>query len=298
MAKRRITDAHHHLWDLRRGHNYPWLQDRPLATGVCGDVEPIAMNYLLDDLVRDSAGYDLVKSVHIEAVAADPVGETRWLQGLADRTGFPHAIVARAELQAPDVEATLAAHAQFANLRGIRHIVNWHRDPRLAFTGRSDLLRDPAWLAGFGLLGKYGLSFDLQLYPSQMKDARDLARRNPDTLIVLNHAGMPVDPDPDGIAAWRSGMKRLAAADNVVAKISGLGMVDHRWTVDSIRPFVRHTIDCFGTERTMFGSNFPVDGLYSSFATLYRAFEAVIADLSEAEQDRLFHANAVRHYRL
>jgi len=298
MARRKIVDAHHHLWDLGRAYNYPWLQDRPLGVGVCGDVSAIAGDYLLDDLAADTSGYELVKSVHIEAVAADPITESQWLQDLADKRGFPHAIVARAELNAPDVERVLARQAEFANVRGIRHIVNWHSEPRLTFTNRSDLLTDPAWLAGFGLLKKYGLSFDLQLYPSQMEDAYGVAKRHPDTLVIVNHAGMPVDRDADGIAQWRTGMKRLASADNLVAKISGLGMVDWYWTADSIRPFVRDTIDCFGTDRVMFGSNFPVDQLYSSFAALYGAFEAIVSDFSEGDQDKMFRANALRHYRL
>ena len=298
MSKRRIIDTHHHLWDLGHGYRYPWLQDRPLGVGVCGDVAPIARDYLADDYRADTAGYDLVKSVHVEAVAADAVGETRWLAPLVAAGGPPYAIVARAELHAPDVERVLAAQAEFPAVRGIRHIVNWHANPRLTFTDRSDLLTDPAWRAGYRLLRKYGLSFDLQLYPGQMEDAYRLAADNPETLVILNHAGMPVDRDPDGIKAWQQGMKRLASAPNVVAKISGLGMVDWSWTSESIRPFVRGTIDYFGTDRVMFGSNFPVDKLYSSFDTLYGAYENIVADLTEAEQDKLFHGNALTHYRL
>lgn len=298
MTKRKIIDAHHHLWDLGRGYHYPWLQDRPLPFGVCGELTNIAKDYKLPDLQADTAHYDLVKSVHVEAVSAHPVDETAWLQALADQSGFPHGIVARAELQLPTVEKILAEHRQYANLRGIRHIVNWHRDPRLTFGDRDDLMRDPAWLGGFKLLKKYDLSFDLQLYPSQMEDAVALARSHPDTLIILNHAGMPVDRDSAGLAQWHAGMKKLAAQDNVVAKISGLGMVDWQWNVDRIRPFVLGTIDCFGTGRAMFGSNFPVDKLYSSFDTLYGAFEAIVAGFSDAEKQRLFHDNALKYYRL
>jgi predicted TIM-barrel fold metal-dependent hydrolase len=298
MTKRKIIDAHHHLWDLGRGYRYPWLQDRPLPSGVCGDLTAIAQDYILQDFKADSAGYDLVKSVHVEAVSAQPIDETAWLQALADRAGFPHGIVARAELHAPDVEKMLAEHRQFANVRGIRHIVNWHCDPRLTFGDRDDLMRDSAWLAGFGLLKKYDLSFDLQLYPSQMGDAVILAQKHPETLIILNHAGMPVDRDSEGLVQWRKGMELLAGQDNVVAKISGLGMVDWRWNIDSIRPFVLGTIDCFGADRVMFGSNFPVDKLYGPFDMLYGAYEAIVADFSEAEQQKLFHGNALKHYRL
>jgi predicted TIM-barrel fold metal-dependent hydrolase len=297
MARRRIIDAHHHLWNLTQGYNYPWLQDRPLGEGMLGDLAPIATDYLPEAYLADSAGYDLVKSVHVEAVPRDALQETRWLSETAGRANIANAIVAHADLNAPDLERQLAAQAAFANVKGVRQIVNWHPDARFTFKPRN-LLTDSAWLAGYGLLKKYGLSFDLQLYANQMEAAADLAQRHPQTLVIINHAGMPVDRDPDGITLWRNGMKRLASLENVVAKISGLGMVERNWTVDSIRPFVRHTIDCFGPGRVMFGSNFPVDKLYSSFDTLYAAFETITADLSESDRDRLFYANALAHYRL
>jgi predicted TIM-barrel fold metal-dependent hydrolase len=294
MAKRKIIDAHHHLWDLGHGYAYPWLQDKG-GDGMLGNLAPIAKTYLPADYLADSASYDVVKSVHIEAVPLKAVEETRWLSGLA--AAIPTAIVGRTELNAADAESVIAAQAAFGKVKGIRHIVNWHADARYTFTP-SDLLADAAWVAGFGLLKKYNLSFDMQLYPGQMVAAYDLARRNPETLVVINHAGMPDDRDAAGIRLWRDGMRTLGKLDNVVAKISGLGMVEHGWTEDSIRPFVLGTIEAFGTERAMFGSNFPVDRLYSSFDTLYGAFEAIVAGFSDTEQDQLFRGNAERWYRI
>jgi predicted TIM-barrel fold metal-dependent hydrolase len=297
MAKRRIVDAHHHLWDLGRGSNYPWLQDTPSGEGLLGDIAPIARDYKLAAYRLDTSNSELVKSVHIEAVPSDAVEETRWLHGVAETGGFPHAIVARVELQKPDAERMIAEHRRFANLRGIRHIVNFHANPKWSFTDH-DFLQDEAWLKGFPLLKKYDLSFDLQLYPGQMKAAARLARDNPEIQIVVNHTGMPVERDAGGIAAWRNGMKALAACSNVAAKISGLGMVDHGWNTVSIRPFVLETIEIFGVDRAMFGSNFPVDRLYGSFDALYGAFEAIVAGFTEAEQAKLFHDNARRFYRI
>lgn len=298
MTKRKIVDAHHHLWGLDLGYNYPWLQDRPLGVGVCGEIDAIAGNYLPVDFFNDSYDYELVKSVHIEAVANDPISESAWLQHLADDSGFPHGIVAGAKLNAHDVEATLEAHSQFANVKGIRHIVNWHHEPRLTFTDRSDLMTDPDWLKGFALLDKYGLSFDLQLYPNQMEDALTLARANLNTLIILNHTGMPADRDAEGLSEWRQGMNQLASAENIVVKISGLGMVDWDWTTETIAPFVRHTIECFGADRCMFGSNFPVDKLYSSYSDIFQAFERITSDMDESDLDAMFHTNAIKYYRL
>ena len=168
----------------------------------------------------------------------------------------------------------LEAHAAFANTRGIRQILNRHPDPGVNFVDR-DYMREERWQQGFGRLRAHGLSFDMQLYAPQMADGAATARRHPDTQIIINHTGMPLDRDPEGLAAWRSGMRALAACPNVAVKISGLGMVDHHWTVKSIRPFVLETIDMFGTDRCLFASNFPVDRLFSDYAALWRAFDQI-----------------------
>ncbi|HTW27996.1 MAG TPA: amidohydrolase family protein [Acetobacteraceae bacterium] len=299
MSELPTIDPHHHLWDMER-FSYPWLVVKPQPISVAGDVAPIAHSYRIEDYLADIRDQNVVKSVHIDAGydQTDPVGETRWLQSVADAHGFPHGIVAHAQLQASDVQAVLEGHRQFRNLRGIRHIVNWHRDPAKTFVQRPDLLTDPAWLAGFRLLRRYDLSFDLQLYPSQMLDGAKLAAAHADTSIILNHAGMPIDRDPEGIAQWRSGMRALAAQPNVTAKVSGLGMVDWHWTVESIRPFVLEAIEIFGPARAMFASNFPVDKLYSSFDALYGAFRAIVRDFSEDEKRMLFAGTAERVYRI
>jgi predicted TIM-barrel fold metal-dependent hydrolase len=264
---------------------------------MLGDLKPIACDYLLRDYRADTANYDVVGSVHIEAVPADPVIETRWLQETTKSEGLPSGIVARLELHKPDAEKVIAEQTNFPKVRGVRHIVNWHRDPKYTFTDH-DFLTDDAWLAGFRWLRKYDLSFDLQLYPAQMGAAAELARRNPETLIIVNHAGMPLERDEAGLALWRDGMRQPGTELNVVAKVSGLGMVEWGWSEASIRPFVLGVIDRFGVDRVMFGSNFPVDRPYSSFDTLYRSFESIVASFSESEKDQLFCDNALRHYRL
>jgi predicted TIM-barrel fold metal-dependent hydrolase len=295
----RLVDAHHHLWDLER-HFYPWLSPRPLPPAMAGDVTPIARSYSVDAFLTDAKGQDLVKSVHVEAGFdyAKPLAETQWLQEVADAKGFPHAIIAKAELQRPDVDSLLAKHKEHANVRGIRHMVSWHKDPMKTFIDRPDLLTDEQWLKGFALLKKYDLSFDLQVYPSQMDDAVKLARRHPDISIVLNHTGMPADRDEASLAQWRRGMKELGALPNATVKISGLGMFDHHWTVESIRPYVLTALDAFGTGKSMFASNFPVDKLYSSYSDVFDAFKAITRDFSLAERRALFAENAERIYRI
>jgi predicted TIM-barrel fold metal-dependent hydrolase len=293
-----VVDPHVHFWNLET-HRYPWLQP-PSPDSFTGPYEAIARTHEPSHFLADAAGVEVLRVVHVDAGhdPADPVAETRWLQDLAARPpGLPQGIVAAADLAAPDVAATLAAHAAFANVRGIRQILNVHDDPRKDYVGRH-YMREAGWRAGFALLARHGLSFDLQIYPSQMAEAAALAAAHPDTQVILNHTGMCIDRTLAGWRQWRDGLRALAAVPNVAVKISGLGMIDHRWTIESLRPYVLETIDAFGAARCMFASNFPVDRLYASYADTWGAYGAIIADASADEQAALLRDNADRLYRL
>lgn len=296
MIETDVVDCHHHLWDLR--NSYPWLQEAAGRLQVHGDDTAIRHDYLPADFLRDAAGVPVRKTVHVDAGAADGMAESRWLQRLADEHGLPDAIVASARLADPGVGDQLDELAQLPNVRGVRDILNWHPDPSLTYIDRPDLMTDPQWRKGFAQLGPRGLSFDMQLYPQQMQDAARLAAGFPSTLILLNHAGMPVDRDPESIRLWHDGLHALAAQDNVQVKISGIGMTDHGWTVDSLRPIVLSCIEAFGPSRSMFGSNFPVDSLYSTYSALYQAFDEITSQFSAGERRALFGATAAAAYRI
>lgn len=292
-----LIDPHHHLWDITNNY-YPWLNDGPKPAAF-GDYAAIISDYLLEDYLEDARNQNLVKSVHLDVGydPADPVGETKWLQGIADRHGFPHGIVGYADLSKPDVADILDAHLEYPNFRGIRQSMNFHPDSAKTYLDRPEVSRTLEWRRGFKELAKRDLSFDLQLYYPQMKEFYELACDFPDTHILLNHTGMQVD----GIKhfdAWRAGMERLAEAENVACKISGLGMGDHDWTTESIRPYVEAAIDVFGVERCMFASNFPVDKLFSSFDAIFDAFKEITEGYSESDRRKLFHDNAEHYYRL
>lgn len=291
-----IVDSHHHLWDLR--NSYPWLQEAAGRLQVHGDDTAIRRDYLIDDFRQDAAGLPLAKSVHVDAGAADGWAESQWLQAVADRHGFPHAIVAGARLDDPAVGEHLDRLSELPNVRGVRQILNWHPNPHLTYIDRPDLMTDPQWRKGFRTLEARGLSFDLQIYPDQLATAARLAADHPSTLILLNHAGMPVDRDAAALDTWRAGLRALAAQGNAIVKLSGVGMTDHDWTLDTLQPIVHDCIAAFGPTRAMFGSNFPVDRLYSTYADLYTAFDAITADFSPDERRQLFGGTASVAYRI
>jgi predicted TIM-barrel fold metal-dependent hydrolase len=292
-----VVDPHMHLWNLERLH-YPWLAAPRVTFG--GDNRLLARTYEMPDFLADADGVEVLAVVHVDAGhdPADPLAETRWLQAQADAGGYPQGIVAYADLSQPGVDALLAGHAAHRNVRGIRQILNLHPDPMYDYVGRH-FMREPAWRRGFALLKDHGLSFDLQIYPPQMAEAAQLAQAHPETTLILNHAGMFVDRDSvAGWRQWRDGIRALAARPNVAAKISGLGMIDHAWTVESIRPYVLETIDAFGPARCMFASNFPVDRLHGSYRAIWEAFARIVSGASEPERAALFRDNARRIYRL
>jgi predicted TIM-barrel fold metal-dependent hydrolase len=297
----KVVDPHIHLCNPRQ-IRYPW-QVNPNPAWFIVPSGALTKAHELPDLLSEAGEVEVLKFVHIEdnADPADWLAEVRWVQSVASdpkSAGRPNGMVAAADLSKPDIESTLEAYKAFPAVRGIRQILNVHRNPFYDFVGY-DFLHDPAWQAGFALLNKFDLSFDLQIYPSQMLEAAALANKNPATTLILNHAGMFVDRDTvSGWRTWRDGIRALSACPNITVKISGMGMFDHRWTIESIRPYVLETIDCFGIDRSMFASNFPVDRMFGSYTDLWHAFDASIAGLSETEKEKLFQTNAERVYRI
>ncbi len=294
-----IVDAHLHFWDLERNY-LPWLRDEPPIAFRYGDYGALRRNYLPADYFRDAAGHDVVKTVHVETEwdPRDPVGESRWLEGVIAESGFPHGIVAGARLDDPAVDAVLAGHAGFPRVRGIRHKPRAAPSPDRVEKNAPGSMADPAWRRGFALLEEYRLSFDLQTPWWHLEEASALARDFPTVQIILNHTGLPADRSPEGLASWRRAMATFAACPNAAVKISGLGQPGKPWTIEANGPLVRAAIAIFGTERSMFASNFPVDGLCATFDAIFKGFKTIVRDFSEADRRRLFYDNAVRLYRL
>jgi len=289
VARLPFVDTHVHYWDLKDPVlTYAWLE-RDWVHPVLGDIDGLkVLKYTADSYIAETRFQNVSKCVHVQAAIgiADPVEETRWLQEQADRTGFPHGIVAHCTLTAPDAQETLERHLAYANMRGVRDF------------GEGEYLINPAWQKGYGLLGAHGLVFCLDVLPENLGQARALADLYPDVVLCIDHAGFPRARDKEYFEMWKRGMIEAAGAPNVVCKISGLGMCDNRWTVESIRPWVLTCIEAFGTDRSFFGTNWPVDHLYSSYGDVVNAYEEIIAGFSPQEQVALFSANAERIFRI
>ena len=285
-----FVDAHVHFYDMNHPdlHYAHWQPDVVHPTLGTQPRKLAERDWFAEDFIDVSRSSNVTKAVHVQAAigSADPVKETEWLQAAADRTGFPHAIVAYADLRDPNVEAELERHCAFPNMRGIRDF------------SHGDYLIAPDFRAGFALLEKYDLAASVAAEWQDMEKLASLARAFPNVPIVLNHAGLPSERTPDYFDRWRRGMRTAARAENVICKISGLGMGDNRWTVDSVRPYVLACIETFGVARSLFATNWPVDSLWSGYAEIASAYNEITRGFSDSEREALFSANAERLYRI
>ncbi|HEY1608830.1 MAG TPA: amidohydrolase family protein [Paraburkholderia sp.] len=293
-ARMPLFDAHQHFWDTTL-ERHPWLCGETIETFRYGDYRAICKSYLPADYRRDTSRFRLAGTVYIEAEwrPDDPLGEMHYIEALRRDSGLPTVAVGQAWLDQPGVEATLEGLREFSFVRGIRHKPRANRLPGDAAPGG---MTDAAWRAGYALLARHGLHFELQTPWWHLREAAELARRFPDIRIVLNHTGLPAVRSEPMLAAWKHAMAGVAQCPNVGVKISGLGQPGRRWSAAGTRWIVRTTLDLFGIERCMFASNFPVDSLCATFDEIYDGFLDIVADLSLAEQRRLFHDNAREWY--
>jgi predicted TIM-barrel fold metal-dependent hydrolase len=305
-----IVDAHHHLWP---------------AGGL--------LPYTLDDLrgdVRD--GHRVERTVFMECRAAyradgpaelAPVGETEFVLAQAQQSGGLIAgIVGHADLRVPNLDAVLDAHVEAGGglFRGIRDALS-RADPAdglmIAGGAPAGLFEDPAFRAGVARLGARDLTYDSWHYHFQNREFLALARAVPDTLMVLDHFGTPVGvgryaAEREAIfEGWKQDIAELARCDNVVAKLGGMAMPDNGfgWHTAERPPtsdefvaaqqrYYLHTIECFGAERCMFESNFPVDRLSLPYRVLWNGLKKIVAGCSAGERAALFAGTATRVYRL
>ncbi len=310
-----ICDPHHHLWDHPNNR------------------------YLLEELLQDTGGgHNIVETVFMECGSKyrqegpqemQPVGETEFVQGIATRsesgqygkTRVAAGIVGFADLTLgaavkPVLEAQVAAGK--GRFRGIRHISAWDASPDIRSSANvSKLLLDSKFREGFACLQEYDLSFDAWLYHPQLMELVDLAKTFPDTPIILDHVGSPLDiglyagKREEVFGEWKSVITALAACSNVAVKLGGLGMPIcgfgwHKQTTppssaelaEAMAPYYHWCIEHFGVDRCMFESNFPVDKTSYSYTVMWNAFKSVSRVFSSEERTALFHDTAVKVYRL
>jgi predicted TIM-barrel fold metal-dependent hydrolase len=291
-----MIDAHFHIW---RQADMPWLNG-PDQPRIFGDYDALKRDYPIEEYLEDRAGTGIERSVYVQANWAPDKfeDEVAWVEAVAADHGWPSAIVAYADFTVDDVRPQLDRLSKYPLVRGVRQQLHWHENPAYRFAARPDLAADPKVRENIGRLADYDWSFDLQVFPPQMADAARLAAACPGVTFVLQHAGMLEDTSDEGWEAWREGMAALAAHSNVVAKLSAFGTFLRKNDPDFIAMMIGATVGVFGADRCLFGSNFPIEKLWTDFGSLFGAFRVAAAGLSMAEQDAIFNDTAARVYRL
>jgi predicted TIM-barrel fold metal-dependent hydrolase len=292
----KIIDAHHHIW---RQRDLPWLSG-PMLPRIFGPYEPIRRDYPMAEYLEDVRSTGVERSVYVQANWAPErfADEVAWVQSVADTTGVPNAIVGYADFMAEDVRPQLDRLKKYRLLRGLRMQLHWHDNELYRFAARPDLMKDERFRRNIGRLADYGLSFDLQVFAGQMADAASLAAEFPKVTFILQHAGMLEDLSDEGRTKWREGMHKLAAEPNMVSKLSGLGTFIHRNDPKHIATIVGDTIALFGADRCLFGSNFPIEKLWTSYASLISAYRDAMAAFSAEDAANVFWNTAARVYQI
>ncbi len=278
----KIVDTHQHLWDLDLFH-YTWLEQLPLLNH----------SFRMNDYLAATNGLAIEKSVHVEADVDEPLmlDETKYILRLADRTDNPlEGVVACARPESKEFKTYLEKIAGQPKLKGVRRVLHTQPD---------DLGQSETFFQNVRSLAGYGLSFDICVLARQLPLAIRLVSRCPDVTFILDHCGVPqvrekvLDP-------WRSNIHEIAQFPNVFCKISGIvAYADPKdWTAEDLRPYIDHVIACFGWDRVMFGSDWPVCTLSASYQEWVEALSSITSSGGETNQKKLFRENAIRVYRL
>jgi predicted TIM-barrel fold metal-dependent hydrolase len=289
------VDAHHHLWDLSH-IKYPWLLDRG-AERFFGQPDPIRRNYLSADFA-DDVDNRISKSVHIQvgAVAEDEVRETAFAQSCSNVSSgcFPSAAVVAVDLGKTDIQAKLEAHLSFDLTRGVRHIIgkSAEENPSLPKFVAG------IWIANWKLLQAHDLSFDLQLTEDQYEVVLAALSAVPDMKVSICHFASPWDQTEAGFERWKNWMRQFASLPNTYMKLSGFSMFKWQWDEAEFIKWSLAAVEIFGAERCMFGSNFPVDKLYVTYADLFTAWNKVAGQFSSSDAAFLAGGTAKSFYRL
>jgi len=282
-----LVDAHVQFRQVELGSGTPSSGEYP--------------SYLPPNFTSDVGALNVSGAVHVEGGRSpgNEIRETRWIHELHAEHGLPSAMVARARLAGQDVAAVLSDLARYPLVRAVRDWPAVTPGPEKIQPDRPGSLGDPAWRAGYALLQAHGFACELALPYWHLPEAAELAEAFPRTLLVIEHAGLPVGRDEETLEAWARAMRTAAAASNVVLKISGLGNVERpERTMNRHLDVVLAAIDIFGTERCMFGSNFPEEHRFAPYERIMRGFMEMTRTYTLAERRDMFHDNAVAFYRL
>lgn len=274
-----IIDSHHHFWNYDP-IEYDWIDD---------SMKVIRKDFLpesLEQTIRE-AGVDGVISVQ----ARQSVEETGWLLDLARQNKFIKGVVGWFPLKNDDIEVDLEKYSGNKLLKGLRHVIQGEPDPEFMF--RKDFNR------GISLLNKYSLAYDILIVERQLPNTIRFVDQHPDQVFVLDHIAKPLIGKHE-LSPWKENIQELARRENVSCKISGMVTEAdfNSWTPQQLQPYFDVVLEAFGIDRLLFGSDWPVCLVATSYKNWMDLVRKSISELSKLEQAKIMGENAIRLYRL
>mgnify|MGYP001544391271 FL=1 len=316
---RPIIDPHHHLWRRPNGNDY-LLENLWQDTGSGHNIEKTV--FVECHAEYRTKGPEALRVLGETEFVSEQAKLSETVSGSASNATIS-GIVGHADLTLGDqVQDILHQHIELAEgrFKGIRHAGAHAEYPGvLTIAGRApkSLYLDHEFQQGVRKLGEMGLTFDTWHYHYQNQEFNTLAQNVGGTQLILDHFGTPLGVGPyasrreEIFKQWKKDIAEIARHPNVVAKIGGLAMPDNGFGwheratppssdefVEAQRDYYLHTIDCFGPDRCMFESNFPVDRFSISYPVLYNGLKKIVADFSEADKHAMFYGTAKRIYKL
>lgn len=286
-------DAHHHLWDLSR-IRYPWLLARGEAR-FFGQPDPIRKDYLPEHYLADTAGR-IAESVHIQVGAEprDELAETAFIEECSQASGrvLPAVAVTAIDMGQGDITRDLEAQLVYPVTRGMRHMIGKSPEENTSLPP----FKPDVWIPNFKRLAKRSLTFDLQLTEDQYAMVLEALGQVPELKVAVCHLASPWDRSELGFKRWRAWMAQFAGLPNTVMKISGLAMYCKRWEPETWFRYAEASLELFGADRCMLGSNFPVDKLYVSYDELFSAWVTLTGRCSREEAEKLAGKTARAFY--
>jgi len=271
-------DSHQHFWKYD-AVRHPWITDRMSA---------LKRDFMPNELDGERAAHGIDATILVQVDQSE--NETLFLLELADRHPSIGAVVGWVDLRSPRIEDRLRHFSQFEKLRGFRHIAEVESE---RFLVRDDFCR------GIACLRQFGFIYEILIYPKQLQAALELVTRFPDQPFVIDHMAKP-EVRTKNIAGWTAVMREIAKNPNVYCKVSGLVTEadwDH-WKKEDFRPYLDVVLDAFGTERLMFGSDWPVCTLAASYQQVLEIIEEYVREYPADVKGKIFGGNAAHFYRL
>lgn len=278
-----IIDTHQHFWKYDPV-NYSWIND---------EMQVIRRDFLPGDLAVVVNEEKLHGTIAVQADQTE--AETDWLLQLAAKNDFIKGVVGWVDLRSSHIEERLQHYQQFSKLKGFRHVLQGE-EPSFMLQER--------FLNGISKLNEYGFAYDILIFPQHLEAALQLVKQFPQQRFVVDHVAKPTIKDgkiDDPIAiGWKTGMQQLAKHNNVYCKISGMVTeADWKnWTAEQLKPYIDVVVESFGIDRIMYGSDWPVCLVASSYNKWIETVKEYFSAYSAEDQEKVFSGNAIKFYQL